>query len=350
MHVKKTQFTLAELAAILGAELRGDPTCNITGIASLHNVKAGQIAFLDNIRYRKYLANTQASAVILSSANLVECHTNALILDNPYLGYAKVATLFDQAPVSKPGIHPTAVIGENCEIHPSVCIGPLCVIGANVKIGENVVISPGCIISDQCSIGADSRLWSRVTVYHNVQIGQRVIIHSGVVIGSDGFGFAQDKGIWNKVPQLGTVIIGNDVEIGANTTIDRGALDNTVLHDGVKIDNLVQIGHNVSIGAHTAIAGCTGIAGSTTIGKHCAIGGATSLGGHISIADQVIITGASAVSNSITEPGMYSSGIVQVQPALTWKKTLIRLNQLDEMAHRLRELEKICTNLITEKT
>lgn len=345
----KSNYTLAELAAILGAELQGDPTCNITGIATLRGAQKGQITFLDNVRYRKYLTETQASAVILAAANLTECQTNALILNNPYLGYAKVAALFERKPMSNHGIHPTAVIGEGCQVHPTASIGPLCSIGAGVSIAENATIGAGCVIGDRSCIGAHTRLWPRVTIYHDVQIGQQVIIHSGAVIGSDGFGFAQDKGIWQKVPQLGTVIIGNDVEIGANTTIDRGALENTVLHDGVKIDNLVQIGHNVSIGAHTAIAGCVGVAGSTKIGRHCAIGGAANVGGHISIADGVMLTGGTTTTQSIAEPGVYSSGTVLAQPAFAWKKTLIHLQQLDNLVHRVRDLEKSCVNMDTEE-
>ena len=320
MHVTKSHYTLAELAAILGAELQGDPSCIITSIATLRNAQTGQITFLDNVRYRKYLAGTQASAVILASPNLTECNTNALIYNNPYLAYSKVATLFECAPTNKVGIHPSAIIGENCEIDATASIGPLSVIGNNVTIGENVNIGAGCVISDRSRIGANSRLWPRVTIYHDVHIGQRVIIHSGVVVGSDGFGFAQDKGVWHKVPQLGGVIIGDDVEIGANTTIDRGALENTIIHEGVKIDNLVQIAHNVSIGAHTAIAGCVGIAGSTSIGKYCAIGGAVGIGGHISITDRVMLTGGTIATQSINEPGIYSSGTVVAQPALKWKK------------------------------
>lgn len=343
----KLNYTLAQLATILNAELQGDAACEISGIATLQNAQAGHIAFLDNIRYRKYLLNTQASAVILAPSHLKDCKTNALILNNPYLGYAKIAALFEPQSAKFLGVHPTAVVGEGCEIHPTASIGPLCVLGANVRIGENVVIAAGCMIADRSTIDAGTHLFPRVTIYHDVKIGQRVIIHSGAVIGSDGFGFAQDKGIWKKVPQLGTVIIGNDVEIGANTSIDRGAIEDTILQEGVKIDNLVQIGHNVFIGAHTAIAGCVGIAGSAKIGKHCAIGGGACINGHISIADGVMITGASAVAQSITQPGVYSSAVILPQPLPTWKKTLIRLQQLDNMMHRLQEFEKNANKVTT---
>jgi len=344
----KQHYTLAELATLLEAELRGDPNCVITSVATLQNAQAQQIAFLDNIRYRKYLAETKASAIILSAANLEDCPTNALVMSNPYLGYAKVATLFKPTTTKQVGIHPSAVVGADCQIHPTVSIGPQCVIGAGVIIAEGVIIGAGSIIEDRCSIGAGTHFWPRVTIYHDVQIGERVVIHSGAVLGSDGFGFAQNRGVWQKVPQLGRVVIGNDVEIGANTTIDRGAIDDTVLEDGVKVDNLVQIAHNVTIGAHTAIAGCVGIAGSTSIGKYCAIGGGVGINGHISITDGVIITGGSLVAQSIKEPGPYSSGLA-AQPSGIWKKTIVRVNQLDMMMQKLRELEKFFTKLGLKK-
>lgn len=334
------RYKLAELAEILGAELKGDPECIISGIATLQKAQKGQITFLDNVRYRKYLTDTQASAVILAANNLGECPTNALTLKNPYLGYAKVAELFDRIPQVTPGIHPSALIGVQCNIDPSASIGPNCVIGSEVHIGENVILGAGTIIGDRCTINAGSRFWPQVTLYHDTQIGQRAIFHSGVVIGSDGFGFAQNNGIWHKVPQLGAVVIGNDVEIGANTVVDRGAIEDTILEDGVKIDNLVQIAHNVIIGAHTAIAGCVGIAGSTTIGKHCAIGGGVGIAGHLTIADRVMITGGALVAQSIDESGIYTSGF-PAQPTLGWKKIIVRVNQLDMMMQKIRDLERL---------
>lgn len=337
--MNKSQYTLSELADLLGAKLQGDAACVITGMGTLQNAQAGQITFLDNIKYRTYLAATKASAVIIASANAAECPTNALVLDNPYLGYAKVAKLFDRLPVAKPGIHASAVIGENCQIDATASIGPHCVIGDNVIIAAHAIIGASSIINDRCSIGADSRLWPKTTLYHDVTVGERAIIHSGVVIGSDGFGFAQNKGQWEKIPQLGGVTIGNDVEIGANTAIDRGALENTEIKDGVKIDNLVQIAHNVVVGEHTAIAGCVAIAGSTKIGRYCAIGGTAAIAGHLAICDGVIITGGSLVAQSIDTSGAYTSG-VGVQPTLTWKRNLMRIYQLDDMARRLRKLEK----------
>jgi UDP-3-O-[3-hydroxymyristoyl] glucosamine N-acyltransferase len=323
-------YKLSQLAELLDAELHGDPNCVITGIATLQSANAQQISFLDNVRYRKYLSTTQAAAIILAPNELEHCQTHALVSKNPYLAYAKVAALFDPAAQAKPSIHPTAVIEENCQIHPTAIIGA------------------GCVIGQGSHIGAHSRLWANVTIYHGVRIGERAIIHSGVVIGSDGFGFAQDKGVWRKVPQIGGVIIGDDVEIGANTTIDRGALENTIIENGVKLDNQIQIAHNVIIGAHTAIAGCVGIAGSTTIGKYCMIGGKASIGGHLTIADKVMIAGGSGIAKSITDPGVYSSAL-PAEPAAAWRKNLARIYQLDDNARRLRELEKVVANFIKDK-
>lgn len=336
----QSSYKLSELATLLDAVLHGDPDCVITGVAPLQHAKPQQISFLDNSRYRKHLSMTQASAVILAPTELSLCPTHALVMTNPYLGYAKTAALFDRSPKATAGVHPSAVIEEGSIIHPTASIGAKCVIGSNVVIEEQVVLSPGCVIGEGSRIGSFSHLWANVTIYHGVTIGSRVIIHSGAVIGSDGFGFAQDKGIWKKVPQIGGVIIGNDVEIGANTTIDRGALGNTIIDEGAKLDNQIQIAHNVHIGAHTAVAGCVGIAGSVSIGKHCAIGGGVGIAGHISITDKVMITAGSGIAQSITEPGLYSSSI-PAESAAQWKRNLMRIYQLDKFAHRLRNLEKM---------
>lgn len=335
MGVEKT---LAELATLLSATVQGDPSCVISGVATLQTAHAGQVSFLDNVRYRKYLANTQASAVILTPDEARGCPVHALITDNPYLGYAKVARLFEQVPKAAPGIHPSAVIGEDCQIDPSASIGPLCVIGSHVVIGQQAIIGAGSVVGDHCRIGSHTRLWSRVTLYHDVHLGQRVIIHSGAVIGSDGFGIARDRTGWHKVPQLGGVRLGDDVEIGANTTIDRGAIGHTVVEEGAKLDNQIQVAHNVHIGAHTAIAGCVGISGSTKIGRNCMIGGGTCIAGHLEIADGVIITGMAMVMSSLIQAGLYSSGI-GVQPNRVWRKNAARFRQLDEIARRLHTLE-----------
>ena len=339
----KNRHSLAELSRYLGAELKGDPDCIISSIASLDKALAGQISFIHDSdfganKYRKFLHDTQASAVILSANYSEFCSTNQLITENPYLCYAKIAGLFLPKNNIKAGIHPTAVIGKNCQIAPSVSVGPHCVIGDNVYIGEQTVVGSGCAIGNDCSLGASCTLYSRVTLYHGIRTGDRVIIHSGAVIGADGFGMVNENGVWYKIPQLGAVVIGNDVEIGANTTIDRGALEDTVLGNGVKLDNQIQVAHNVRIGDHTAIAGCTAIAGGTQIGKYCMIGGGAAINGHIEITDRVILTALANVSASITQPGVYSSG-VPLQPNSQWRKNAARFRQLDDLARRLHKLE-----------
>jgi UDP-3-O-[3-hydroxymyristoyl] glucosamine N-acyltransferase len=332
--------TLAQLAEHVGGRVHGDAGCEITGIATLHNAGPGDITFLANPRYTKYLATTAASAVILNEEYRGDCPGNALVVDDPYLGYARVAQLLTPPPVAQCGRHPSAVVDPGAVVHPSAWIGPHCVIGEGTEIGERVVIGPGCVVEYDCRIGADSRLAARVTLCHGVRIGRRAVLHPGVVIGSDGFGLANDAGAWVKVPQLGTVIIGDDVEIGANTTVDRGALDDTVIEDGVKLDNQIQVAHNVRIGAHTAVAGCTGIAGSARIGARCTIGGGVGIVGHTEIADDVHITGMSFVAHSIRKPGVYSSG-TPLEPNPEWRRNYARFRQLDDMARRLRRLEAV---------
>ncbi len=333
-------ITLGQIAERIGGELYGDEACVITGVATLQSAQPGDITFLSNPRYRKHLASTRASAVILSSKDKEACATAAVVVANPYVGYARAAALLyaDREQASVAGIHPTACVSADSRVHESVSIGPHCVIEADVNIAANVSIGPGCFIGKGAVIGEGSRLLANVTICHGVHIGKRILIHPGAVIGSDGFGIANDKGIWLKVPQLGGVSIGDDVEIGANTTIDRGALEDTVIEDGVKLDNQIQVAHNVHIGAHTAIAGCVGIAGSARIGRRCTIGGGVGISGHLEIADDVHITGMSFVTKSIKQPGLYSSGI----PADTnqqWHKNTVRFRQLDEMARRLKVLE-----------
>lgn len=333
------KFTLAELAELLSARVQGDEKIEIAGIASLQTAKAGEISFLDNSRYRKFLSQTQASAVILSADMASKCPCPALIVGDPYLAYAKTAALFEEKPLSQAGIHPRAVVGERCDIDPGASIGANVVIGNDVKIGKNTVIQAGCVINDRVQIGDNCWFWPNVTIYHATQIGSGTIIHSGAVIGSDGFGFAFHQGKWHKIPQIGRVVIGNDVEIGANTTIDRGALTDTVIGNGVKMDNHIQIGHNVQIGDHTVIAASTGISGSTKIGKYCRIAGMAGFAGHIEIADQVVVTAMSSVAQSITEPGIYSSGI-PASPFKAWKKNIARFQQLDNFARRLISVER----------
>jgi len=329
-------YQLGELARLVGADLKGDPACPIDGVMTLENAKSGQISFLDNTRYLKYLPITRASAVVLRTQYLDRSPCHTLVTANPYHAFAKIAELFKKQRSVATGVHPTVVMGENCVIHPSVSIAAFCVIGSQVCLKEGVIVGATCSIGEGVSIGANSRLEAKVTLYPDTVIGERVLIHSGSVIGSDGFGFAQDKGVWIKIPQLGKVQIGNDVEIGANVTIDRGALDDTVISDGVKLDNQIQVGHNVRIGSNTVIAGCTGIAGSARIGKNCMIGGGVCINGHIDISDNVMITGMSSVVRSIRKPGIYSS-TQSVQPRREWQKNSARFRRLDKTIRCLRK-------------
>lgn len=330
--------TLGQLAEHVGGRIHGDADCKINGVATLQNAKPGDISFLANPRYTKYLSITAASAVIIADEYLAACPSNALVVSDPYLSYAQIAILLNPPAPVLSGRHPSAVVDDESSIDTSAWIGPHCVIEAGVDIGAQVVVGPGCVIAQGSRIGAGSHLVANVTICHGSRIGKRVMLHPGVVIGSDGFGLANDSNKWVKVPQLGGVIIGDDVEIGANTTVDRGTLDDTVIEDGVKLDNQIQVAHNVYIGAHTAIAGCTGIAGSARIGSRCTIGGGVGIVGHTEIADDVHITGMSFVAHSIQKPGVYSSG-TPLEANREWRRNYARFHQLDDMARRLRRLE-----------
>ncbi|HEY5756620.1 MAG TPA: UDP-3-O-(3-hydroxymyristoyl)glucosamine N-acyltransferase, partial [Steroidobacter sp.] len=302
-------LSLGELAVRFGCILKGDPDLRVSRVAALESADAASVTFLANPRYRRYLQQTKAGVVVLDPKLADDCPVNALLAKNPYATYARIAALLYPPPAAPPGRHATAVVETSAQIDPSASIGPHAVIGAKVTIGARTVIGPGCVVMDEVTIGADTRLTANVTLCRGVVIGDRCLFHPSVVIGADGFGLAPDQGEWLKVPQVGTVRIGNDVEIGASTTIDRGAIDDTVIGDGVKMDNQIQIGHNVRIGDHTAIAGCAGISGSATIGKRCMIGGMVGVAGHLSICDDVVLTGKSFVNSSIRKPGYYSSGI-----------------------------------------
>lgn len=342
------QYKLGELIKDLDVVLKGDPDCVIAGISPIQHAKPHHLTFLTNSAYRKHLATTQAGAVILSEQEAVDCPVNAIISRNPYYTYARMAERFAARPQIEPGIHPTAVIGEGSIINASASIAAGCVIGCRVHIGANVVLGSGTVIGDDVFIGADTRVDARVAIYSRVRVGKRAHIMSGAVIGGDGFGFANHEGKWHKVPQLGTVIIGDDVDIGANTTIDRGAVEDTIIGNGVTLDNQIQVGHNVQIGDHTIIAGCVAIAGSTTIGKNCMVGGGTCFAGHISVCDNVLLTGMSAVTKSVTEPGIYSSGIVGVVPNKEFLKNNARFHRLDSLMQRVKDLEA-AMKLITER-
>jgi UDP-3-O-[3-hydroxymyristoyl] glucosamine N-acyltransferase len=337
------QYTLAEIADFLEIDLHGDPECVVSSIAGLEKAGDDQISFFAKVPgfvscSDEHLTNTKAAAVILAPKDTEKYSGNALLAENPYASYAKLTGLFNDAEKPESGIHKSAIIGQNCAIHDSATIAANVTIGNNVSIGENTIIAAGVVIGDNVKIGNNSHLYPNVTVYYNVQICNRVLIHSGAVIGADGFGMANDNGKWCKIHQLGGVFIANDVEIGANTCIDRGALEDTVIEEGVKLDNQIQVGHNVKIGAHTVIAGCTGIAGSTTIGRYCMIGGAVNFNGHINITDEVIITGTSTVGKSINESGIYSSGF-GAEPYRKWLKIRSIVSQLGDLANKLRKLE-----------
>lgn len=343
------QYTLKDLTEGLDVTIKGNPDCVITGISQIQKAQSGHITFLTNSLYKKYLEDTQATAVILGEKDAEAYTGTAVISRNPYYTYAKMAAYFCEDLTASAGIHQTVVVGQDCEIDPTAKIDPHCVIGNHVKIGANVVIGAGSFIGDECELGEHTRLDPRVTIYHHVKIGKRVRLASGVVIGSEGFGFANQKNVWHKVPQLGGVEIGDDVDIGANTSIDRGAIENTFIGNGVKLDNLIQVGHNVVIGENTIIAGCVAIAGSTTIGKNCMIGGATCFAGHMTICDNALITGMTAVTKSITEPGVYSSGIVGAVPNHEFRKNNARFHRLENLMQRVKTLENTLKDLTERK-
>ncbi|MBI5463201.1 MAG: UDP-3-O-(3-hydroxymyristoyl)glucosamine N-acyltransferase [Gammaproteobacteria bacterium] len=332
-------LTLGDLAERTGAQLQGDAAIVIDGVCTLQDGRPGRISFLANPQYRKYLADTRAGAVILDAAHAADCPVPALISGNPYVTYARVATLLSETAPAALGVHPSAVVAADCRIDPTASIGPLCVIESGAEIAPGVAIGPSCVIGRDVRIGADTRLVANVTLCHGVQLGARCLIHPGAVIGSDGFGLANESGRWLKVPQLGSVRVGDDVEIGANTSIDRGALEDTVIGAGVKLDNQIQVAHNVQIGEHTAVAGCVGISGSAKIGAHCMLAGGVGVVGHLEIADGTVVTGMSMVTKSITERGVYSSGLAAM-PSDQWNKLVARLKRLDDMARRLQALER----------
>jgi UDP-3-O-[3-hydroxymyristoyl] glucosamine N-acyltransferase len=325
---------LGDIASRFGLELRGDASTPIRGVATLAGAGPGQLSFLANPRYRAQLAETRAAAVVTRAADAEAFGGAALIADDPYLAFARIATLFEQTPAATPGVHASAIVGEGARIAASASIGPFCVIDADAAIGEGAIVGPHCIVGGACSVGAQSRLVARVTLVQNVQLGKRALVHPGAVIGADGFGLAFAKDHWEKVPQLGGVVVGDDCEIGANTTIDRGALGDTVLEDDVRLDNQIQIAHNVFVGAHTAMAGCAAVAGSARIGRYCLIGGAAGILGHLEIADRVTVTAMSLVTHSLREPGEYSSG-TPIQENRRWRRNAARFKHLDEFVRRI---------------
>lgn len=345
----KNSHSLAQLADLLDAKLVGDGSILINKIASINAAQDGDITFLMDAKLLEQLNESNASAAILNEKALPSWNKPALVVQNPYLTYAKLAQILDTTPKSAEGIHPTAVIDASATIGKNVSIGPHAVISTDVKIGDNVSIGANCFIGKNSTIGESTQLWANVSVYHNIVIGSHCLIQSGAVIGSDGFGYANDKGNWIKIPQLGRVLIGNHVEIGASTTIDRGALDDTIIKDGVIIDNQCQIAHNDYIGEHTAVAGGVIMAGSLKIGKHCLIGGASVINGHMEICDKVTVTGMGMVMRPISEPGVYSSGI-PLQSNKEWRKTAALVLHINEMSKKIKALEKKLSNVSTEKS
>ncbi len=331
-------WTVEEIVARLGGELRGDGSVRVEQVSSLEQAGPQHITFLANPRLAPLLASTRAGAVVVSAKAADACAGTRIVAADPYLYFARVSRLLNPPAAVVAGVHPTAVVEG--QLGEGASVGAQAVVAAGARIGEGVVIGAGCLVGERVVIGAGSVLHAGVTVYADCVIGARAIVHSGAVIGADGFGFARERdGSWVKIPQIGRVVIGDDVEIGANTTIDRGALEDTVIADGVKLDNQIQVAHNCRIGRHTAIAGCAGIAGSTVIGERCMIGGAAMIIGHARIADDVVVSGASFVPKSVPRPGAYTN----TMPLLRhdeWLKNLAHIRRLDEMATRIAALER----------
>ncbi len=332
-------ITLAEIVARLGGEVLGDAHTRVFRLAPLESAASGDIAFTVGGKYSTQLADSGASAVILSPADRDLTSLPRIVTDNPYLYYARLAQLMHPPLRPAPGIHARAVVEETAQVDVSASVGACAYVGARARLGPRVVVEAGCHVGADTVIGADSWLHPNVSIYPDCRIGERTLIHSGAVVGADGFGIAHDGERWVKIPQTGRAVVGSDVEIGANTTIDRGALEDTVIEDGVKLDNQIQVGHNVRIGAHTAIAGCVGIAGSTKIGRGCRIGGGVGIVGHIEICDGVTVSGFTLITKSIKRPGTYTSGLPQM-PHAQWLKSVAQLRRLEELAERVQALEK----------
>ncbi len=331
--------TLGELAVRFGCELRGDPAATVDSVAALAQAGPRAVTFLANPKYVEQLENTRAGVVILDARSAASSPVPTLVVANPHATYARVATLLHPDPPLNPGVHAHATVDRSAVVDPSSEICAHSSVGADVRIGPRCYIGPGTVIEPGAVIGDDNRLVARVFIGRGVRMGARCIVQPGAVIGGDGFGFAPENKAWVKVPQVGGVTIGDDVEIGANTTIDRGALEDTVIETGVKLDNLIMIAHNVRIGEHSAIAAQSAVAGSSVIGKRCVLGGRAGLTGHISLCDDVVVLGTSFISHTITKPGVYSSALPS-EEAGAWRRIVARIKRLDSMAKRLRAVEK----------
>ncbi len=332
------EICLSELSALLGVPLRGDGEVLVSHIAQLTQADERGLAFLGDPKYRRHLATTGAAAVILSEADAALAQTPVLLSDNPYLTFTQAARILHPEPPVVGGIHPSAVIDPDARIDPTAWIGPLAILESGVVVGPRVFIGPGCILGAGVEVGEDSRLVARVTLCAGTRVGRRALLHPGAVIGRDGFGFARDGERWIRMPQIGRAVLGDDVEIGANSTVDRGAIGDTLVGHGVKLDNHIQIGHNVEIGDNTAMAANTGISGSTRIGRNCTIAGAVGMAGHLEIGDNVHFTGMAMVTRSFLEPGSYSSGI-PAMPSTDWRRNVARFRHLDDLTRRLKQLE-----------
>ena len=337
-------LTLDEIARRFGGRVIGDGGVQVGQVGTLEHAQPGQISFFTHQRYRRLLDRCRASALIVAPTDAELPGRPLIVCDDPYVLFARLSAWFNPPEAFAPGIDPAASVDPSATVAVSAHVAAQAVVGPGVQVGERCVIGPGSCIGRGSRLGDDCRLLANVTVYHECVLGDRVIVHAGAVIGADGFGLAMDGGAWRKIPQIGRVRIGNDVEIGANTTIDRGALDDTVIDDGVKLDNQIQVGHNCHIGAHTAIAGCVGIAGSTRIGRYCRIGGSAMIGGHLQIVDNVEIGGATAVPKSILKPGTYS-GLFPLSQHQDWLKNAAHIRHLDALANRVRELESRLADL-----
>ena len=340
MTADPPSHTAAQLAQRFGLGLQGEGDVRVTGVATLAGARPGELAFLANPRYRAQLAGTRASVVVLRAEDADDSFPGTLLLaGDPYVAFAKIGALFDTRVARAPGIHPSAVIDADATIDAGAYIGPFASVGCGSSVHAGATIGPGCAIGEDCIVGEDCELGANVTLVRRVRLGRRVLIHPGAVLGADGFGLAMDGGRWIKVPQLGGVVVGDDCEIGANTTIDRGALEDTVLEEDVRLDNQIQIGHNVHIGAHTAMAGGAAIAGSARIGRYCLIGGCAGVVGHIELCDRVIVTAMTLVTHSIREPGEYSSG-TPLMDNRNWRRSAARFKQLDALARRVQSIDK----------
>jgi UDP-3-O-[3-hydroxymyristoyl] glucosamine N-acyltransferase len=336
--------TLGQLAAQFGCELVGDPGVVVNRVGTLASAAPDAVTFLANSLYRAQLKSTRAAAVILAPRDRDACPVASLVHPEPYLAYARIAASLHPPAFAVPGVHTSAVVAASARVAPSAQIDAQAVVGSHCTIADDAVVGAGAVLGANVVVGKGTRIGPRVSVLDGVRVGARCIVHPGAVIGADGFGFAPDSGKWQKIPQVGSVVIGDDVEIGANTTIDRGAIEDTVIEDGVKLDNLVQIAHNVRLGAHTIMAAMSGVAGSTKVGKRCMIGGAVVMTNSLTICDDVMLTFGSVVTRSVDEPGTYS-GHLPAEEAGLWRKNAARFRKLDELAERLIKTERTLAKL-----